>query len=162
MNDVEYTNGYALKLLKSVSENLFNMQMITDEILICNNEEIGENICKRDEYFENMQKYYEQLKTFCTDENKDFSDIMSGNSDYSLLSDELKPLFDERQKIAGLAASIKSKDFYVQEKLSSYKDELLDKIKQLNTGNEATASRYYKSASPVSSGVYFPKRNKQI
>jgi len=164
MNDLVYSDEYALSLLKKINENLAQMNRFTDEILMCSYEELEENIDKRNNYFEKIQNNYEKLKTFRTNENKEFSLIMSGRAEYAMLSENMKKIFDERKIMVQLSHEITSKDSYVRQKLSECKDEMIERIKKLNSGNESKASKYYASSWNVkaSNNVYIPRNNRQI
>lgn len=159
---MNYSDEYALSLFRIVNENLDGMNRFTDEILICSYDEIEDNIKECDKCFENVKKNYEQLKKFNTAENIQFSEIMSGNADYNSLTDIMKEIYDERIKMKQLSNQITSKDIYVSQKLSECKDEMLIRIKNLNSATESKASKYYSSAGINSGNIFIPKRNKKI
>jgi hypothetical protein len=161
MDNIVYSDEYALSLLELVNENLDNMNRYTDEILICSYDELEDNIKQRDICFENVKKNYEKLKKFRTFENEQFSAVMSDTADYNSLTGIMKEISDERRKMIKLSNEITSKDIYVNQKLSECKDEMLIRIKKLNSATESKASRYYSSG--INSGnIYIPKRNKKI
>lgn len=164
MNDLVYSDEYVFSLLKKINENLVQMNRFTDEILMCSYDELEENINKRNNCFERIQNNYEKLKTFRTDENREFSLIMSDKAEYAMLSDSMKKIFNERKNMVGLLHEITSKDSYVQQKLSECKDEMLERIKKLNSGNESKASKYYANSwsAKTSNNVYIPRGNRQI
>ncbi|MGN0605727.1 MAG: hypothetical protein ACI4JM_04305 [Oscillospiraceae bacterium] len=163
MNNVELSPEYILKLIENINENLLKMKKFTDEILICNYDELEENIYKRDICFEKVKENFEILKGINTEQNDELHNIMSDNAEYDSLSEINKKIYDERMKMKSLAADIRSRDNLVFEKLSQCRDLMIEKIKELNSGAEANASKYYSSsAAAASQNVYFPKRNRKI
>ena len=163
MNNVELSPEYILNLIENINENLLKMKKFTDEILICNYDELEENIYKRDICFEKVKENFEILKKIDTEQSDELHAVMSDSAEYDSLSEINKKIYDERMKMKSLAVDIRSRDNLVFEKLSQCRDTMLEKIKELNSGAEANASKYYSSsAAAASQNVYFPKRNRKI
>ncbi len=160
MKNSEYSNEIVLEILKRVNENLSLMNTYTDNILICSYDDMEENIEKRNVCFESVKKDYEKLNAFRTDENNVFKDIMS----FSILKvpEEYTDVYNERLKMKDLLDSIISKDDLLNEKIKECKEEMLLRIKSLNSGNEAKASKYNMYVNKNSGNIYLPKKNKQI
>lgn len=163
MNNVELSPEYMLKLIEVINENLLEMKKFTDEILICSYDELEENIYRRDCLFQNVKENFDILKGLNTEENSELHAVMSDTAEYDSLSEEYKKIYDERLKMKSLASDIRSRDNLVFEKLSQCRDTMLEKIKELNSGAEANASKYYSSsAAAAGQNVYFPKRDRKI
>lgn len=163
MKKLEYSNEYVIELLKIINENLVKMDMFTDEIIMCSYDDIEENIGKRNLCFEKIKKYNSILTEFRNDKNIEFKNIMSGHADYDSLNSHLKIIYDERRKMNALLSKVISKDDILNQKISQCRDEMLKRIKSLNSGNEAKASKYHAYASFANSNnIYIPKKNKQI
>ncbi len=103
-----------------------------------------------------------QAKKECS-EDKKAMDAYTNKCDRSELSEKFQEIFDKRQELNGIVFRIRALDPEIIERIELIRDDIVNKIKKNNSGQNAKAAKYAAaSLSPVRNNLYIPKNKKMI
>lgn len=102
---------------------------------------------------EQIDRLLQEIETVCGDdaEGQRLLSITRNQCSRGELSGEPQSLFDKGMAIRAIILRIREMEPQALERLTEERDILLEKIKSVNQGNEAAASRYYRSTTPKES-----------
>lgn len=102
-----------------------------------------------------------QAKCECAENDMAFAAYIN-ECNRSELSEDLKKIFDMRQELNGIVFRIKAIDPEIKERTEILRDELIDKIKKNNSGQNAKAAKYAAAGFGAGGNLYIPKNKKMI
>lgn len=131
------------------------------QLLECDIDEIANLVNSRQSIIDRIIFLSNEIYKLC-DEDSLQRLAFENKCDRSSLSEEEKEIFDLRQEFNIYAVRAHNMDSEIIGRIQIYKDKLLVKIKQNNSGVTAKAAKYYNAGLSQGKNLYFPENKRKI
>lgn len=151
-----------VEILLQIRENLLEFETTTMGLLSCGIDEIVEITNKREDIKKRIEELYNKCDKLCVECGIEKAlEAAHMRCSREEISEEIYDIYDNALKNRSVVSRIRDTDTQAFERIGAQKDELLLKIKSMNTSNESKAARF---ASTVDKGdrMYFPGRKTNI
>lgn len=133
---------------------------LTRKLLDCPVDDILMLTEKRKRISEEITVHDTFIKNECTN-NDELISAYKNNCEREMLPEEFVEVFDLRQQFNSMAFRVSALDPEIKERIELLKNELVDKIKKNNSGQNAKAAKY--ASVGMSSGkIFIPENKKRI
>jgi hypothetical protein len=151
-------------ILDSIKENLLEFERETINIISCDIDSIQNHTENRVSITSKMDESFKKIDEICSSMEKgsEIRKIIRNVSNYSSVEPENEPVFLKAQSIFSIVNRIKDSDIQAVDRINLEKNILLKKIKDINNGQEAKASKFKIGTSNDGSKLHFNNNSKSV
>ena len=141
---------------------LLEYEKATLPLITCELDEVSEYIEARGRLMEKLREKNDELTAFCAAQGGQLAAAASCSCDRDTLPRELQEIFDARLEVSSVVTRLLSEERQAAERLTHERDGLISKIKDINNGYNAQASKYYDVSRYNADKYYFRQEPKKI
>lgn len=132
-----------LRLMELKRQLLRGIEDATQEMLVCREEELPEQVKTRQRFLDELVRQDEALRALCEKEPEGRAVLAAAQGKAEELSEELEEVFAAGQQQRAVLSRLRESETQAMRRLELEKERLLGKIKNTNQGSAAKAARFY-------------------
>lgn len=131
------------------------------KLLECSIDEITNFVNTRESIVNRIDELTCDIFNLCDEDSPEYL-AFKNKCERESLPDNIKEIFDLRQEFNSYAVRAHNMNPEIIERININRDNLLEKIKTINSGQTAKAAKYFNSGMTAGKNIYFPENKKKI